>query len=114
VDNEPELCYKKDVDEDQQKYVRMAAAISGNDLDFLATVNQENGLWTPDRIHNDGYGRGFCGFDTRWWNHIINDERFLTDPHWQLEQCYEKYVGGTRFYGFDIRHKSKPLFVCPE
>jgi len=91
----------------------MASEISGNDIDFLATLNQENGLWTPDRIHNDGHGHGFCGFDDRWWNKIILDERFESDPRWQLEKCYEAYTGGTRFYGYDVRYKSINQFSCP-
>ena len=114
VDKTEELCYKKDVGEDQQQYVRMAAEISNNDLDFLATVNQENGLWTPDRVHMDGVGHGFCGISYPWHKEVIEDTRFHNDPYWQLEQCWRLYSGGTRFYGFDVRHNSINKFVCPE
>jgi len=99
VHNPKELCVKKDVGEEQQQYVRMAAEISNNDITFLALLNSENGLWTPDRTHNDGIGFGFCGISRPWHNAIIDDERFLTDPHWQLEQCWRLYKGGTKFYG---------------
>jgi len=102
------------VDEDQNRYVRMASEISGNDIDFLATLNQENGLFSPDRLHNDGHGNGFCGFDDRWWSKIIDDPRFLSDPYWQLTKCFEAYKGGTRMYGYDVRYKSINKFVCPE
>ncbi len=111
---EEQLCWKKDVGEDQNQYVQMAAEISNNDIDFLATLNQETGLWTPDRKHNDGVGHGFCGISYPWHKDVIEDERFLTDPYWQLEQCWRLYTGGTRFYGYDVRHKHFDKFVCPE
>jgi hypothetical protein len=115
VDNESDLCYKKDVGEDQQQYVRIAAEISNNDLDFLATLNQENGLWQPDRRAINGEDSwGFCQFHRAWHSKIVDDARFFTDPEWQLEKCWNAYKGGTTFYGYNIRHKSKPLFVCPE
>jgi len=111
---EEQLCWKKEVGHDQNQYVQMAADISNNDIDFLATLNQENGLWTPDRVHMDGVGRGFCGISYPWHKDIIEDPRFLSDPYWQLEQCWRLYSGGTRFYGYDVRHNSINKFVCPE
>ena len=89
--SETELCYKKDVDEDQQQYVRIAAGISDNDLHFLALMNSENGLWTPDRVHGDGAGRGFCGISYPWHKEVIEDERFISDPEWQIQKCYDFY-----------------------
>jgi hypothetical protein len=92
----------------------MASEISNNDLDFLATVNGENGLWTPDRKHNDGVGFGFCGISYPWHKAIIEDERFLSDPRWQMTQCYNMFKGGVRFYAFDHRQKHFNKFVCPK
>lgn len=94
---------KKHVGEDQNQYVRYASKISNHDLDFLATLESENGLWTHDRIGvtND---IGFCQISPFYHPHITNDERFLTDPYWQLDKCWELYSGGTRFYGYDKRH----------
>lgn len=111
---EEQLCWKKDVGEDQNQYVQMAADISNNDIDFLATLEGENGLWTPDRVHNDGHGHGFCGFDDRWWSYIIDDPRFINDPYWQLATCYEKYKSGTVFYAYYTRQKHFNKFVCPQ
>ena len=108
------LCYKNTAGEDQNQYVRIAAEISNNDLDFLATVEGENDLWTPDRKHTDGIGHGFCGISYPWHKEIIEDPRFLTDPRWQLEQCWRLYSGGTRFYAFDVRHKHFNKFTCPD
>jgi hypothetical protein len=92
----------------------MASEISNNDLTFLAMLDAENGQFTPDRVHNDGHGHGFCGFDDRWWKFIINDPRFVSDPYWQISECYSKYKGGTKFYGLGNVHKTKQNFTCPE
>ncbi len=108
------LCEKKDVDEDQNQYVRMAAEISNNDLDFLATLNQENGTWDPKRKafgNEDSWG--FCMFNRIWHSKTVDDPRFFTEPAWQMQKCYEAYKGGTRFYGFDVRKNSYDKFTCP-
>lgn len=98
------------VGEDQNQYVRYASKISNNNLEFLATLQGENSLWTPYRLHRDGHGWGFCGFDDRWWNFLIDDPRFFSDPYWQLSQCWEKFQGGTRFYARDRWHERKHYF----
>lgn len=103
-------CYKKDVDKDQQQYVRIASDISGGDIRFLALLNGENGLWTLDRVHADGVGRGLCGISYPWHKDIIEDERFLTDAKWQIEQCYKLWKGGTKFYGDIDGNLDK--FIC--
>jgi len=108
------LYHKLNVGEDQQQWVRYASRISGNDLDFLATLEAENGLWSPDRQSNvyDGVGPngredsyGFCQFHRNWHKDKVDDPRFFSDPQWQLDQCYEAYKGGTTFYGFYHRKK---------
>jgi hypothetical protein len=95
---------KLNVGEDQQQYVRYASQISDNDLHFLATLEAENGLWSHDRIStlvgSNGYrDRGFCQVNPGYHPGIFYDERFLSDPYWQLDKCYELYLGGTTFYG---------------
>lgn len=105
-------CVKNTAGEDQNQYVRIASEISGNDIDFLALLDAENGLWTPDRVHNDGAGRGFCGISYPWHKAIIEDEKF-TDPEWQLRKCYELYKGGTTFYGKSRVSITKKNFTCP-
>jgi len=102
-------CIKKNVGDDQQKYVKIASDISGGDIRFLGLLNAENGLWSPTRVHNDGHGQGFCGIDDRWHSDIINDKRF-SDPKWQIEQCYKLWKGGTKFYG-DIDSQIDK-FIC--
>jgi hypothetical protein len=109
---------KINVDEDQQQYVRYASQISNNDLDFLATLEAESGLWTPDRRSNvvDASGNlepsyGFCQIHAGYHPEVVNDPRFFSDPFWQLDQCWKLYSGGTRFYGADHRHKHKHKFI---
>jgi len=103
-------CTKLNVDEDQQQYVRMASTISNGDKRFLALLNAENGLWTPVRAHDDGVGHGFCGISYPWHKDIIEDERFLSNPQWQLEQCYRLWKGGTKFFGNIESQLDK--FIC--
>lgn len=106
------LYKKKDVGEDQNQYVRYASKISNNDLDFLATLNAENGLWDHRRRATNGEpSYGFCQIHTYWHSNIVNDPRFFTDPFWQLDKCWELYTGGTRFYGYDVRHKHYDKFI---
>ena len=110
-------CYKHVAGEDQNQYVRIAAQISANDISFLALLDAENGLWTPDRKHginsNGSSDWGFCGTNDKWNSKIVNDERFFTDPRWQLEQCYRLYKGGTIFYGKSRTHITRKNFICP-
>lgn len=111
-------CVKKNVGEDQQQWVRIASEISGNDLDFLATLEAENGLWSPFRqsdyvkngVREPSYG--FCQIHKGYHPEIVNDPRFFTDARWQLEQCWRLYKGGTKFYGKNNISKTKSRFVC--
>ena len=106
-----EIWYTKiNVDEDQNQYVRYAAQISNNDLDFLATLEAENGLWTSDRVgHTEDLG--FCQISPQYHAKITNDKRFFSDPYWQLDQCWQLYSGGTRFYGYDKRKSHYHKFI---
>lgn len=114
-----ELCYKHTAGEDQNQYVRYAAEISGNDLDFLATLNQENGLFDPIRqseVWTNGWREpsfGFCQIHAGYHPEIVNDERFFTDWEWQMDTCYQMYQDNVAFYGFNSRHNSYNQFTCP-
>lgn len=93
---------KKEVqNENEQNFVKYASKISNNNIQFLSTIQGENSLWTHDRLHRDGHGWGFCGFDDRYWQGIIDNPKFLNDPYWQMNQCWEHYQRGTRFYARD-------------
>lgn len=108
LESKQSLYQKKNVDETQNVFVRYASEISGNDLDFLSTLEAENGLWTPDRIGVTG-DIGFCQISPYYHPHITSDPNFK-DPQWQLRKCWELYTGGTRFYGYDKREALKSRF----
>lgn len=107
--------------EDQNQYIRIASKISNNHLDFILTLNAENGLWTPDRIskpnRNGTRDYGFCQLNSTYhWNFIQSDG--FKDPHTQLQYCWDLYKGyekrgivGKRFYGYNIRLKRKHEFI---
>lgn len=106
------VCVKHTAGDDQNQYVRIASKISNNDLNFLALLDAENGLFSPDRIGATG-DKGFCQISPKWHPEITSDPRF-TDPKWQLEQCFRLYKNGTTFYAKKLVWKTKKHFTCPE
>ena len=109
---EEPLCYKHTAGEDQNKHVRIAARISGNDLTFLALLDAENSLWTLDRSSptNDW---GACQVNRYYHPEIVNHPLFFTDAEWQLQKCWELYNAGVKFYGIKNAWKTKKNFTCP-
>lgn len=112
-----------------QDYVRYAYKISWWDLDFVATLEAENGTRDPKKqsnVHmyydkekwrnvmcNKANWNAGCKREESYWfcqmmkkfHPQVKDERFFTDPNRQLEQCYAKYKWGTKFYWYNVRHK---------
>ena len=87
------------------------------DKTFIYLLEAENGLWTPDRIHNPannttGTDHGLCGMNDTWFSDIIweDGDRFFWDYKWQVRECYRLYTGGTKFYGLNNIGKSKLNF----
>ena len=63
----------------------------------------ENGQVTHDRrsdkIGKNGYyDYGYCQINEGAHYEIVNDERFLSDKEWQIQQCWYLYRIGTTFY----------------
>jgi hypothetical protein len=110
-----EYCYKKDIGLNGQKHIFMASLISGNDLQFLATLQGENGEWTKDRKHDDGIGFGFCGMSRPWHNDDIDNPLFFASASYQLKVCYDHFKDGTTFYANTPAKiaKNSEVFVCP-
>lgn len=105
-------------DHSQNHIVRYASLVSGNNLDFLATIHGENGHWTLDRV---SIGRGFdgqravglCQFYPRWNKHIISDPRF-NDYRFQVEECWSKFNANPRAFNAFTNgsyKRNKNLFV---
>lgn len=98
----------------QRHWMNVAYKISNYDKEFMYMLKGENGLFNHDRrslvIQKDGNREpsyGFCQIHKGFHPQIVNDERFFTDPKWQLEQCYRLWKGGTKFYGY--RHREKAI-----
>ena len=112
-----DVCFKHTAGLDQNRYVIPASIISGNDIEFLALVDAENGLWTPDRKHptnsNGSNDWGFCGINDYWHKDTVNHPNFF-NPIWQLNKCHELYIGGTKFYGKSRTHITRNHFTCLE
>lgn len=100
--------------EDQNQMIKLASEISNNNLDFILTLEQENGLWTAERVHkmnrNGTTDYGFCGLNSRYHWNFIQSEGFR-DPKTQLEYCYNIFKQKpNRFYGYRIRNKHRWKF----
>jgi len=90
-----------------------------HDVDFIYTITAENGLLTYDRKHGKSYycaktGKisydfGF-GISECYHPEIVNDPRFFSDWKWNLEQTYNLYKGGSKFYGYNQRWRVKKYF----
>jgi len=103
-----QIYQKVDTGKPASDYIAYASKISNNDLDFILTLNAENGQWTPDRIGSTG-DIGFCQISPYWHPEIVSDPNFY-NPYWQLDKCLSMYQGGVTFYGYNVRLKNKDQF----
>lgn len=104
---------KHKVGEDQNSIIRLASKISKNDINFILTLEAENGLWRTNRVsgrnRNGTRDYGLCQLNSRYhWNFIRSPE--FKDPEMQLRYChqiYKKRHGA--FYGHfqRLKHKNK-------
>lgn len=105
-----------------QDYVDYAWKISWWDLDFVSTLEAENGQWNPHRQSqvpnnvpwmNQNWkedSRWFCMIHRRWHSRIVDDPNFWSDPYRQLDRCYEMYKWWTKFYWYNVRNAVKNRF----
>lgn len=116
VKSEPTGGYyvKTTAGEDQNQYVKLASIISNNDLDFILTLEAENGLWKLDRISkansNGTKDYGLCQLNSAYhWNFIQSDD--FKDAEKQLKYCYEVFKKRPgAFYGYFRRNNHKWMF----
>jgi hypothetical protein len=110
-----ELYEKKKVGEDQNKLVRYASAISNNDIDWIMTLEAENGTFDMYRKHpvknRNGTTDWACGLNSAYHKPMIAKIKAKTVTQEQvLEYCREVYLKRkTAFYGYKVRlrHKNK-------
>ncbi len=87
----------------QRKWMNEAWEMS-HDKEFMYMMKAENGLLNHDRqghSSNVGTDWGFCQINDYYHSELVNDPRFLSEPLWQLEQCYRLYRSGTKFYALE-------------
>jgi len=110
------LPYKKNAPWTDE-FLHYAYTISNKDKNFIALLACENGAITHERKHGLSYWRngkeywdfGFCGISNYYHPQIVNNPKFFTDWKWQMEQCYNLFRGGTRFYGLDRRESCEHI-----
>lgn len=90
--------------QEQQEVINLAWEVSKGDMRFIYLLTAENGEFTYRRIHNPinnsvGVDHGLCGVNDYYHSAIVENQRFFTDIRWQMQQCYDLYTGGTRFWG---------------
>lgn len=90
--------------DEQNEKIAYAYKISGYDIDFIYTLNGENGLWTHDRIHDSsantiGVDMGF-GINSYFHPEIVTDPKFWSDWRWNIDRTYQLYANNTTFYGY--------------
>ena len=104
----PETVYvKRDVGNDQNDVVRLASKISNNDIDFITTLNKENGIWDMRRKHphrnKDGSWDYACGLNSYYHKPFLKNLEIKTDEE-IIKYCYEVYKNRpTAFYGYYLR-----------
>lgn len=98
----------------QRKWIQYAWEMSNGDKNFLYMLKGENGLLSHDRMHDSslnsvGVDWGFCGTNDYYHPHIVNNPKFLSDPEWQMRECYRMWKEGTTFYAWN-RFRSEPEY----
>jgi len=113
----PKVYYHVDHPEDKNitKFINIAYQISDGDLDFMAMIEGES--WRDPYIQSSCITEKgtretsywLCQMNSIWHSEVIDDPRFYEEIDRQIEQCYKKRKGGTKFYGYKPQHKSKFL-----
>lgn len=105
---------KRNVGQDQNEIIKYASEISGNNLDFIATLEAENGLWEVNRISgknkNGSHDYGLCQLNDFYHKSFISSPEFK-DYKKQIKYCYGVYIARpTAFYGYYKKNKMKSKF----
>lgn len=99
---------------EQQVYIDYAWDIS-KDPNFVYLLKAESGALSPTALSRAVGGNGYrdvglCQINKGYHKDIVNDPRFA-DYKWQLEQCYQMYKNGVKFYGKSRIWKVKKFFT---
>ena len=86
---------------EQNEMIAYAWKISKS-KDFIYMIESESG-WVVDAVNRNSNGSkdyGLCQFNSQFHKDTIMDKRF-NDYKWELDQCQEHFVGGTKFAGWN-------------
>lgn len=116
--SEQSFYQKKTAGPDQNEIIKYASIISSNNLDFIGTLEAENGLWRIDRVskknRNGTQDFGLCQLNSRYHSNFIKSPDFK-DYKKQINYCWKVYQARpTAFYGYFKRHKAKLLFTLSQ
>ena len=117
-----QTCTKTTAGEDQNKIIRYAYDISGNNKDFIFTLEAENGSFDINAINwnsNGSYDKGLCQLNSQYNLAFIQSEWF-SDWRSQIDYCWKIYSSAekkgklkTMFYGYNKRfERSKGKYSC--
>jgi hypothetical protein len=113
---EPKLTYyqKHNVGQDQNQIIKYASIATANNLDFISTLEAENGLFSIDRVskpnRNGTKDYGLCQLNSRYHSNFIKSADFK-DYKKQIDYCWKVYQKRpTAFYGYYKREKVKSRF----
>lgn len=109
-----------------QQYIQYACEVSNYDVDFILTLQHENWSWDTQKqsnvvqkgVREPSYG--LCQMHYRFHKkdvydnlpyNRIRESKYLSDWKYQIDTCWRKYKGGTRFYGYDYRYKGNKWLI---
>ena len=112
--------YKVGASDEVNEKINYAYMVSNN-KDFVLTLNAENQSWDEHLHSYKKYERGgqlwsdsgICQISRYYHTHIVTDPKW-SDWRWQIDQCLKLYKSGTRFYGYDHRHKRGTKIIFNE
>jgi len=91
VEQDKFLTYAYNLDDCKRGFVKMLVAENGS-------INlRTQSKFVKNGIREDSWG--LCQLHRQWHSDIVDDPRFFTDWKWHIDKCFEKYKGGTVFYG---------------
>lgn len=86
-----------------QRQLMIQKAYDLGGLDFVTMLECESGF-NPLAIGDSWRSYGLCQINTRW--HTVTEE-YKNSWEVQIETCYQKWKGGTKFYGPNRRIKGQ-------
>lgn len=109
-----------------QKYIQYACEVSNYDVDFILTLQHENGSRDTKKQSNV-VSKGvrepsywLCQMHYRFhkkdvYENLpysrIGESRYMSDWRYQIETCWNKYKAGTTFYGYFYRYSNNKWLI---